>query len=142
MLDHQGRGLAMRVLVVDDDNDFCLLSRRALEARGHEVETLGTAFGLVNRVAGAVGPPPDVVILDCDLPGLSGLSAIELLARDRRTSQVPVLLTSVADSEQHRAAARTHPLGSFHQKNGHMKKLVDALEEHVGAAALSVVTRR
>lgn len=125
----------MRVLVVDDDNDFCHLSRRALEARGHEVETTGTAFGLVNRVAGSLGKAPDIVVLDCDLPGLSGFSAIELLARDRRTVQVPVLLTSVADGDQHRAAARSHPRATFHQKNGHMKTFVEALEEHVAAEA-------
>ena len=34
-----------------------------------------TAFGLVNRVAAkSSGRPPDIVVLDCDLPGLTGFS--------------------------------------------------------------------
>jgi two-component system, cell cycle response regulator DivK len=122
----------MRVLVVDDDADFCLLAKRALEARGHDVDVASSAFGLVNRVAGATeAAPPDAVILDCDLPGLSGFSALELLARDRRTARVPILVASAGDTPQHRSMVLGHPFASFHQKDGHMKQLVSRLEEHV-----------
>lgn len=125
----------MRVLVVDDDEDFLLLARIALEARGHDVETMSTAFGLVNRVAATqTGRRPDIVILDCDLPGLTGFSALELLAKDRRTSTVPILLVSATEGESHRAAARAHPLSTFMQKDGHMRVLVAKLEEHAMTA--------
>ena len=123
----------MRVLVVDDDADFLHLAKRALEARGHEVDTVTTAFGLVNRVAGASGPTPDVVVLDCEMPGLSGFAVVELLAKDRRTSMVPVLLVSAGDGEAVRAAAAMHPLAAFHKKDGRMKALVESLEQHMSA---------
>jgi CheY-like chemotaxis protein len=129
----------MFVLVVDDDEDFLLLSRRALEARGHDVHTTSTAFGLVNRVAGTQGGRrPDVVILDCDLPGLTGFSAIELLAKDRRTSAVPILLVSAAYSPQHLDAARMHPRALFMQKDGHLRALVEKLEAHASETQSAV----
>lgn len=133
----------MFVLVVDDDEDFLLLSRRALEARGHDAETTSTAFGLVNRVAGTLGKRrPDVVVLDCDLPGLTGFSAIELLSKDRRTSSVPVLLVSAGESPHHVEAARLHPNAVFMQKDGHLGNLVEKIEEHAAerqSAAVATV---
>ena len=41
-----------------------------------------------------------------------------------------LLLVSAADSEQHRAAARAHPLALIVQKDDHLKSLVEKLEEH------------
>ena len=131
----------MRVLVVDDDEDFLLLSRRSLESRGHEVATVSTAFGLVNRVAGASGPRPDIVVLDCDLPGLTGFSALELLAKDRRTHMVPVLLVSATESDHHEDAARVHPLGAFMRKDGRLRALAERLEEHHASVNATVVQK-
>jgi CheY-like chemotaxis protein len=124
----------MRVLVIDDNADFRHLASKVFEACGHTVEALPSAFGLVNKVAGAGGEqPPEVVVLDCDLPGLSGLKAIELLARDRRTAHVPVLLVSAVDTSAHREAAKTHPRGMFVKKDGHLRQLVEKMEQHAAA---------
>ncbi len=129
----------MLVLVVDDDTDFLHLARKALEARGHTVDTSTTAFGLVNRVAGATGAPPGIVVLDCEMPGLSGFSVVELLAKDRRTNQVPVLLVSADDGEQQQAARAHHPLAMFYKKDGRMKAFCDELEHHVRVTSHDVV---
>jgi CheY-like chemotaxis protein len=129
----------MRVLVIDDNPDFLLLATRAFEAVGHVVETAPSAFGLVNKVAGASGDPPDVVLLDCDLPGLSGLAALELLARDRRTLQVPVVLVSAAESAAKRAAADAHARATFVKKDGHMRTLLEKAERHARSYADATV---
>src|SRR3569832_695111 len=124
----------MRVLVVDDDNDFLHLARKTLESRGHEVDTVTSAFGLVNRVAGVTGASPEIVVLDCEMPGLSGFSVVELLAKDRRTHHVPVLLVSAGDTAQHRAAREAHPLAGFHRKDGRMKAFCEEVEQHARQA--------
>src|SRR5436190_5843645 len=127
----------MRILVVDDDRDFLLLAKKALEARTHEVETATGAFGLVNRVASSM---PDVVVLDCEMPGLSGFSVVELLAKDRRTSHVPVLLVSAGDGQQHELARATNPRAGFYRKDGRMKAFVDEVEHH--ARLVEIETRQ
>jgi DNA-binding response OmpR family regulator len=118
----------MHILVVDDDADFRLFATRAFESRGHKVECLPSAFGLVNRVAVSGEQRIDVVVLDCDLPGLSGVSALELLARDRRTSSTPVLLVSAGAGVIYDDAASKHGRAWFFQKDGRLKSLVDALD--------------
>ncbi|MBI1945705.1 MAG: response regulator transcription factor [Deltaproteobacteria bacterium] len=125
----------MRVLVVDDDADFRFLVGKALLAHGHAVDELPSAFGLVNTVA-AIGA--DVVVLDCGLPGLSGTGALELLARDRRTQHVPVLLVSAAASEQARAMASLHGNAQFVEKGlrlGRLVQLVEGMPARTSAAA-------
>ena len=126
----------MRVLVVDDDPDFLLLTRRALEARGHEAESTSSAFGLVNKVAGV---KPHVLVLDCEMPGLSGFSIIELLAKDRRTANVPVLLVSAGYGDAQLAAAAAHPFARFKRKDGHMRALVDDIEAQARVVELATV---
>lgn len=116
--------------VIDDDDSFLLLATRALEVRGHKVETATTAFGIVNRIASG---KPDVLVLDCDMPGLSGFAALELLAKDRRTSQVPVFLVSAVDTEQHRNAVEKHPVANFFVKSGRFGELADRIEEFMAS---------
>jgi CheY-like chemotaxis protein len=125
------------VLLVDDDEHFLGLATRALLARGLTVEVALSAFGLVNRVARLTGQRrPDLVVLDCGLPALSGTAAIGLLAKNSRTADVPVLLVSAVDSPEHRRAAALHPLGRFRVKDGHFIALADEIERflQVGAA--------
>jgi CheY-like chemotaxis protein len=132
----------MRVLAVDDDADFALLLRRALEVRGHIVEVVNSAFGLVNRAAGSAGLiRPDVVVLDCGLPGLSGVSALELLSRDRRTSDLPVVLVSasIAGPEQIATGLEAHGKAIFIPKDGHFRQLAERVEEHAAAWLPAVV---
>jgi len=63
-----------RVLIIDDDPGVCWALRKALEAAGHAVETVGTAEQGLPRA-----PGHDLVFVDIGLPGMSGLEALERL---------------------------------------------------------------
>ena len=66
----------MRVLIIEDEFLIAKAVRNALQRDGHDVTIAGTGSGgldLVNRWR------PDVVLLDLELPGMSGLDAIERL---------------------------------------------------------------
>lgn len=81
------------VLIVDDDLDTMDLSRELLESAGHQVRTGNTGKeGL--RSLGA-GPLPDCVVLDVDMPVLSGPGmAHEMLLHDAGEEEIPILLVS------------------------------------------------
>ncbi len=64
-----------RVLVVDDDPDICDVLERFLSALGCRVET---ATDGEEALEALLREPPDLLLLDLELPGLSGL---ELLGR-------------------------------------------------------------
>jgi CheY-like chemotaxis protein len=117
---------ALRVLIVEDDPSQQMLYSRALSNRGFEVECMSSGFGLVNKVAGRNGDPPDVLVLDNMLPALNGSSLLALLAKSADASKVPVLLHSAADPSG--IDLGDHPRVRFIQKEG-VKRLVEAVRE-------------
>jgi DNA-binding response OmpR family regulator len=85
-----------RVLVVDDDEVARAALRGVLERAGHEVtEAQDGRAGLRELYA----KPPDLVILDVDMPELDGWSTLE---RIRDLSEVPVLMLTASEGELER----------------------------------------
>jgi two-component system KDP operon response regulator KdpE len=88
-----------RVLVVDDDRSLLRALSIGLRARGYEVATAVTGADGVTQVSLF---QPDVVVLDMSLPDLDG---VEVCARIRSFSDVPVLVLSALGSESTKVAA-------------------------------------
>jgi DNA-binding response OmpR family regulator len=89
-----------RVLVVDDDPTVSDVVRRYLERDGHRVEVVGDGLAALTR---AQADPPDLVVLDIMLPGMSGL---DVCARLRDVAPparpVPVILLTALGEETDR----------------------------------------
>jgi DNA-binding response OmpR family regulator len=82
-----------RILVVDDDASARDLVRAILERAGHEVrEAADGRAGLKELYAS----PPDLVILDVNMPELDGWATLE---RIRDLSEVPVLMLTALETE-------------------------------------------
>jgi two-component system KDP operon response regulator KdpE len=82
-----------RLLVIDDEVQILRLLRHSLEMEGYEVHEARNGLSGLAKTASL---QPDAVILDLSLPDLDGLKVLERL---RESSQVPVLILSVRDSE-------------------------------------------
>jgi two-component system KDP operon response regulator KdpE len=89
----------VRVLIVDDERPIRRLLRVSLTAQGYHTSETATGQDALNRIA---SEPPDLVILDLGLPDLDGL---EVLARLRAWSDVPVIILSVREREREKVAA-------------------------------------
>jgi hypothetical protein len=72
--------VSMRVLVVDDQDDFRMGMRSILEAEGFEVADAANAEDALERV---IRFAPDVVLMDLHIPGISGIDATQRLLRPR-----------------------------------------------------------
>jgi two-component system KDP operon response regulator KdpE len=82
------------VLLIDDELQIRRFLRAGFELHGFSVrEAASAADGLKS----AALTPPDVVILDLDLPDISGA---EVLERIRSWSNVPVIVLSIEASEE------------------------------------------
>lgn len=79
-----------RVLIIDDSETVIRAVRALLTLDGHSVEQLDF---FVDLAAVLKKRPPDVVILDLDMPGFSGLRLGAFL-RDQCHSEVPVVIYS------------------------------------------------
>ena len=82
-----------RILVVDDEPDIIRVVVKILEARGH---TLSTAKDGVEAVEKVRSDPPDVVILDLNLPKLDGYEVCRRIKGDPKTQHVPVVMMTAA----------------------------------------------
>ncbi len=76
----------MRILVVDDDERIRDILKRQLTYEGYQVAVAGDSRETFSQVA---ENPPDLVVLDWMLPGISGL---EICRRIRQTEDMPILM--------------------------------------------------
>jgi CheY-like chemotaxis protein len=90
-----------KILVIDDDPVHLVLTKDLLEEEGHEVLVHGTPFGATQKI---LVTGPDLVLLDVNMPALSGEGLASLLRRHPRTHGTRILLHSSNDEEALRAA--------------------------------------
>ncbi len=81
---------AVRVIVVDDEPDICEMIANYLEKYGFIVGTAGNGGALDAHLA---GEPPDLLILDVNMPGEDGFAVAR---RVRTRSTVPILMLTAA----------------------------------------------
>ena len=79
----------MRVLLVDDETEFVSALAERLNLRGFEALTATSGVEALRKIDIS---PPDVVLLDVLMPGLSGLEVLKQIKRDHPQGQV-ILLT-------------------------------------------------
>jgi DNA-binding response OmpR family regulator len=87
---------APRILIVDDDPTVAEVVARYLARDGHRVECVADGREALRR---ALDEPPDLIVLDLMLPGMSGL---EVCRRIRATSPVPVVMLTALGEETDR----------------------------------------
>ena len=85
------------MLVVDDEPNNRLLLAAILEFGGHQFSEAGDAAEAL-RVATAM--PPDLVIVDLHMPGMSGTDLIAALRATPSLARVPVALYTATPSDE------------------------------------------
>jgi two-component system phosphate regulon response regulator PhoB len=88
-----------RILIVEDEEALSLLLRYNLEAEGYAVDNVasGDEAELMLRQQ-----PPDLVLLDWMLPGVSGIELCRRLRQRRETEQLPVIMLTARGEEAER----------------------------------------
>src|SRR5205809_6838705 len=91
------RSDSVRVLVVDDDPGF----REALAEllRTHGLDVVGTAGSGELAIQTVTAAPPDVVLMDMQMPGLSGSETAARLSEIAPAVRVLMLTVSGADED-------------------------------------------
>jgi CheY-like chemotaxis protein len=82
-----------RTLLYVEDNPANLILVEDLIARRPDMRLLSAMDGNVG-VELARTTLPDVILMDINLPGISGLEALSILARDPHTAHIPVMALS------------------------------------------------
>jgi two-component system, OmpR family, alkaline phosphatase synthesis response regulator PhoP len=88
------------VLVVDDEQDIAGLIKHTLEKSGEiEVELVATGDAALKAVNERT---PDLIVLDLNLPVLSGLEVCRILRARPATARVPIIMLTARTSESDR----------------------------------------
>jgi DNA-binding response OmpR family regulator len=88
-----------KVLIVDDEEDFCFFMKMNLESTGKfEVSVCSDSNKSVKK---AIEYQPDIIFLDIMMPGMSGSEVFDELRDNVRTQDIPVIfLTALVKGEE------------------------------------------
>ena len=90
------------ILVVEDNERNLKLLRDVLEYAGYEVRGARTAE---DGITLAVSEPPDLVLMDLQLPGIDGIEALHRLRESPGTADIPVVAVTAQAMKQDRERA-------------------------------------
>ena len=87
------------ILAIDDDKLSHKIIRRAVESAGHR---LRPAYTGEEGIAAALEQPPDLILLDVEMPGMNGYDVCVQLRQHAATRETPVIFLSSHSSLRER----------------------------------------
>lgn len=76
-------------LIIEDDRDTVALFRHVLDFAGYKTEIILRGEKALERLSVVT---PDVVLLDLNLPGASGMEILDMIHNDPRLADIPVIV--------------------------------------------------
>jgi CheY-like chemotaxis protein len=123
------------VLVVEDNERNLKLLRDVLEYAGYDVRVARTAE---DGIALAVKEPPDLVLMDLQLPGMDGMEALRQLRENPRTAGIPMVAVTAQAMKHDRERALDAGFDGYVEKPISVRAFPDQVrsflpDEEVGA---------
>ena len=94
--------MSYAILVVEDNERNLKLLRDVLEYAGYAVRVARTGE---DGITSAVSEPPDLVLMDLQLPGIDGMEALRRLRESPRTADIPVVAVTAQAMKHDRERA-------------------------------------
>jgi two-component system nitrate/nitrite response regulator NarL len=116
---------SIKILLVDDHPLVIEGIRAVLETYNH-IEIVGSATTARDGLALAVRTPPDVVMMDINMPGLSGLDAIDLFKEALAKSRL--LMLSMHDSREYISTSVMRGASGYVLKDAPINEIIAAIE--------------
>ena len=113
------------VLIVEDNEKNMKLARDVLQAKGYR--TLEAVTG-EDGVRLAREKLPDLVLMDIQLPGISGIEAFLQLRADASTARIPVVALTASVTPTDRSAINAAGFDAFVSKPISLKEFLDTVK--------------
>ncbi len=116
-----------QLLVVEDDPDHVLLLRRALRPLGTTVllEVAPDGPSALDRLR--AGAHPDLILLDINMPRLSGLEVLEAIKGDPELAHIPTIMLTTSAREEDRSASLARGADEFYTKPVSFRRFSETL---------------
>jgi len=116
---------------IAEDNPILLQGLgRALSANGYAVETAESGPAVLDLLS-STETPPDLLLLDVMMPGMSGMEVLRALHAHPRWSALPVVLITAATDESLPLSAAKDGAVDVLIKPFRLNELLTRIEEHI-----------
>lgn len=118
-----------RILLVDDEEDYCYFMSRNLETTGE--------FSVIVAHDGQEGidlarkEHPDLILLDIILPGVSGADVASTLLSDPQTRRIPIIFLTAVVTQRELGVKAVKEIGgnNFIAKTAQTEEVIEAVKK-------------
>jgi len=114
------------ILIVEDNEKNLKLVRDVLQVKGYETVDAGTAE---NGLRLARERKPSLILMDIQLPGMSGVDALKALRAEPETAGIPVVAVTASVMQQDRQQIMRAGFDGFIEKPINLRKLFDTVQQ-------------
>ena len=114
-----------RILIVEDDRLSLIVLRQLLMAQGYEILQSSEGWDGINR---ARNEQPDLIVMDIELPDISGLHATFLLKQDSQTKNIPIVAVTASVAPEDKANVLGTGCDAYIAKPVNMNDLLGTVE--------------
>ncbi len=118
--------MAKKILIVDDNEHLRQILSSILRFSGYEISEAGTGTQAIEK---AVSAKPNLILLDLNLPDMTGADVSKAICKDQRTAGIPIVGCSAY-------------LGLEWREVALRAGMVDYLEKPISAAAIEAVVEQ
>ncbi len=120
----------MRVLIVDDDDGDVLIMQNCLHDNDNKIEVLraydgGDALAILE----AENEPPDLVLLDLNMPGVDGHAALKAIRQMPDQEMTPVVVFTTSSARRDVILAYQNRANAFVQKPGNLGQFRESMRD-------------
>jgi two-component system cell cycle response regulator DivK len=118
------------ILIVEDNAKNLKLVRDVLQAKGYETLDAGTAEDGLRL---ARERAPNLILMDIQLPGMSGIDAIKALRAEPATAGIPVIAITASVMVQDRKEIVSAGFDGFIEKPFNLRNFMDIIQKTLQA---------
>jgi len=92
-----------KILIVDDEEDFCYFVKKNLEAISN-YKIIAATKGK-KGIRAALKEKPDLILLDMMMPGIDGFEVLKRLKGNEKTESIPVIMLTAKNEDESKIKA-------------------------------------
>ena len=119
------------ILIVEDNEKNLKLVRDVLQVKGYETLEAGTAE---EGIRIAQERAPGLILMDIQLPKMSGIEALKALRAEPATAAIPVVAITASVMKQDRQHIMRAGFDGFIEKPISLRRLLDTVQQALSGA--------
>lgn len=118
--------MAKKILIVDDNEHLRQILASTLRFSGYEISEAANGTQAIEK---AVSAKPNLILLDLELPDMTGVDAAQVISQDPRTAFIPIVGCSAYIGWEWRGKALRAGMVDYMEKPIHADVIREKIKE-------------